>query len=83
MITISENLPISKIIQNNDEDPFKHDRIVKNELLSQGEIDVVKKIFEFKCREMTAGDAFNWLLINEPYCYYEDQLKQIFKEILQ
>ena len=83
LTTISENLPISKIIQNNDDDSFKHDRIVKNDLLSLGEVEVAKKIFEFKCREMTAGNAFNWLLFNEPYCYYEDQLKQIFREILQ
>ncbi len=83
LITISENLPVSKIIQNNDDDPFKHDRGIRNEKLTQGEIELAVKIFEFKCREMPASTAFQWMLNLEPYCYYETQLKDLLKEKLK
>ena len=68
-------MPISKIIQNNDNDPSKHDRMYKREKLSEDEIDQVKKIFNYQCTKMTKSAAFSWILSFEPYCYYEIQLK--------
>lgn len=83
LLTIAENLPVSKIIQNNDDDPFKHDRGSRNDTLTKSEIEIVLKMFEYKSREMTAGNAFNWLLNYEPYCYYESQLKLLLKDKLK
>lgn len=73
---ISNNLPISHIIQNNDEDPSKHDRMYKKESLSAEEISQAKIIYNFQCTKMTRAVAFSWLLGFEPYCYYETQLNK-------
>ena len=76
---ISDNLPIAKIIDNNDIDPSKHDRIlIKNEL-SEEDLKIAKVIFNNKIKETTKSAAITWLLSYEPYCYCEDQLK---KELL-
>jgi hypothetical protein len=76
---ISENIPISDIIKNNDSDPSRHDRMVNKNVLSAEELQDVKKIFRYQCSEMTKNAAFTWLLSFEPYCYYETQLR---KELL-
>lgn len=78
--TISNSLPISKIIQNNDNDPSKHDRMYKREKLSEEEIEQVKKIFNYQCTKMTKSAAFSWILSFEPYCYYEIQLNKELNE---
>ena len=58
---ISENLPVAKIIDNNDRDPSKHDRMLfQNKLL----------------KTETKAVAFSWLLNFEPYCYCEEELKK-------
>jgi hypothetical protein len=72
---ISNNLPVSKIIQNNDDDPSKHDRIYKKERLNEEELIHLRKIFMYQCTKMTRAAAFSWILSFEPYCYYESQLK--------
>lgn len=73
---ISQNLPIVKIIENNDSDPSRHDRMVGRDELSEAGIEEVKKIFQYQCAKMTKPAAFAWLLSFEPYCYYESQLKR-------
>ena len=73
---ISNNLPVSKIIQNNDDDPSKHDRMYKKEKLTLDELHHVKIIFQYQCSKMPKAAALSWLLSIEPYCYYESQLKK-------
>jgi len=76
---ISNNLPIAKIINNNDLDPSKHDRMTAQHKLSKEELEMVRKIFQYQMKTDTKQSAFSWLLNFEPYCYCEDQLK---KELL-
>lgn len=78
--TISNTLPVSKIIQNNDSDPSKHDRMYKKDKLTEEEMLYAKKIFYFQCTKMTKSAAFSWLLSFEPYCYYESQLNKEFND---
>ena len=59
---ISNNIPITKIIQNNDNEPSKHDRISRNEVLSEFELEIAKKIFKFKSIEETKSVALSYLL---------------------
>jgi hypothetical protein len=73
---ISESLPISLIIKNNEEEPTRHDRLNKSDKLSQGDLDLAKKIFELKVRNNTKADAITWLLQHEPFCYYIEQIKE-------
>jgi hypothetical protein len=77
---ISNNLPVSKIIQNNDSDPSKHDRMYKKDKLTDEEILLAKRIFNHQCASMTKSAAFSWLLSFEPYCYYESQLNKEINE---
>jgi hypothetical protein len=77
---ISSTLPVSKIIQNNDIDPSKHDRMYKKDKLTEEEMLHAKKIFNYQCTKMTKSVAFSWLLGFEPYCYYESQLNKEFNE---
>ena len=81
--TIADNLPVSKIIQNNDDDPFRHDRASRNDELNKNDIDLFLKMFDYKSREMLAAIALQWLLNLEPYCYYENQLTEIVKDKLK
>lgn len=76
---ISNNIPITKIIQNNDNEPSKHDRISRNEVLSEFELEIAKKIFKFKSIEETKSVALSYLLSFEPFCYFENQLKKVLK----
>jgi hypothetical protein len=76
----SNNLPISEIIKNNDEDPSKHDRMIKKDKLSEDEIKHAKILFQYQCSLMTKSAAFSWLLNFEPYCYYEMQLNKELNE---
>ena len=76
---ISENLPIAKIIDNNDRDPSKHDRMLSQNNLSKTDLEIATLLFENKMQKETKAVAFSWLLNFEPYCYCEEQLK---KELL-
>jgi len=78
--TISANLPVSKIISNNDENPSMHDRLYKKDRLTNEELHQAKKLFNYQCTLMTRPAAFSWLLSFEPFCYYESQLKAAFNE---
>ena len=76
---ISENLPVAKIIDNNDRDPFKHDRMLFQNKLSETDLEIAKILFQNQMKTDTKAVAFSWLLNFEPYCYCEEQLK---KELL-
>lgn len=76
---ISSNLPVAKIIENNDTDPSKHDRMVSKQELSKSELELARVIFQHQMKTDAKEAAFSWLLNFEPYCYCEDQLK---KELL-
>ena len=76
---ISENLPVAKIIDNNDNDPSKHDRMLTNNILSKTDLEIAKILFSNQMSSKTKSAAFSWLLNFEPYCYCEEQLK---KELL-
>jgi hypothetical protein len=76
---ISENLPVSKIIDNNDSDPSKHDRMLLQNKLSETDLEIAKILFQNQMKTETKAVAFSWLLNFEPYCYFEEQLK---KELL-
>ena len=75
---ISENLPIAKIIDNNDSDPSKHDRMITHSELSSIDLDIAKILFQNQMKSMTKFAALSWLLNFEPYCYCEKQLKKEF-----
>ena len=76
---ISENLPVAKIIDNNDRDPSKHDRMLFQNKLSETDLEIAKILFQNQMKTDTKAVAFSWLLNIEPYCYCEEQLK---KELL-
>ena len=76
---ISENLPVAKIIDNNDSDPSKHDRMISQNKLSEIDLEIAKILFQNQMKTDTKAVAFSWLLNFEPYCYCEDELK---KELL-
>lgn len=76
----SNNIPISEIIKNNDDNPTKHDRMNKKDKLSEVELMHAKILFEYQCTLMTKAAAFSWLLSFEPYCYYEMQLNKELNE---
>jgi hypothetical protein len=76
---ISENLPVAKIIDNNDRDPSKHDRMLFQNKLSETDLEIAKILFQNQMKTETKAAAFSWLLNFEPYCYCEEQLK---KELL-
>lgn len=73
---ISDNLPISKIIENNDIDPSKHDRIIKKDKLSNFELFHAKSLFDLKLQTLSKAKSLDWIMNHEPFCYYEDQLKK-------
>ena len=76
---ISANLPVAKIIDNNDRDPSKHDRMLFQNKLSETDLEIAKILFQNQMKTDTKAVAFSWLLNFEPYCYCEEQLK---KELL-
>jgi hypothetical protein len=76
---ISENLPVAKIIDNNDIDPSKHDRMISQNKLSEVDLEMAKILFQNQMKTETKAVAFSWLLNFEPYCYCEEELK---KELL-
>ena len=76
---ISENLPVAKIIDNNDIDPSKHDRMISQNKLSEIDLEMAKILFQNQMKTETKAVAFSWLLNFEPYCYCEEELK---KELL-
>jgi len=76
---ISENLPVASIIENNDNDSGKHDRMLRTESLSEEELEFAEKIYERIKIEKNKIEALNFLFKCEPFCYHQEQLKKLFK----
>lgn len=79
---LSTNLPVAKIIQNNDEDPGKHDRLNRNESLTEIEKELALKLIESISIDETRLQAIQVLLSIEPWCYHSDQIKKLLDERL-
>jgi hypothetical protein len=77
---LSENLPVARIIENNDNDSGKHDRMVRHEELKKEELDFAKIIFEKVKIEKNKSEALNFILKYEPFCYHQDQIKKYLNE---
>lgn len=77
---LSENLPVARIIENNDNDSGKHDRMIRHEELKKDELDFAKKIYERIKIEKNKAEALNFLLRCEPFCYHQDQIIKYLNE---
>lgn len=75
---LSENLPIAKIIENNDDDPGKHDRMERREILTESELNIGGIWLNTLMTKLTKAEAFDELIKHEPWCYYQNQLKEKF-----
>lgn len=76
---LSDNLPVARIIENNDNDSGKHDRMVRHEELNKEELDFAKNIFEKIKIEKNKSEALSFILKCEPFCYHQDQIKKYLK----
>lgn len=74
---ISNNLPVAKIIDNNDKNPSKHDKMVTQHELSETDIEIAKILFRGYNGKMPKSVAFNELMNFEPYCFFEKQLEDL------
>ncbi|MEO6734399.1 MAG: ATP-binding protein [Ferruginibacter sp.] len=72
---VSENLPVATIVENNDNDSGKHDRMVKPEELTKDELMLAKGIFEKVKIEKDKAAALSFLFKCEPFCYHQEQVK--------
>ena len=77
---LSENLPVATIIANNDNDSSKHDRIVRNDELTDDELELGKAIFEEIKSNKTKAEALNFILMCEPFCYHQEEIKNYLNE---
>ena len=77
---LSQNLPVARIIENNDNDSGKHDRMVRHEELKTEELDFAKIIYESVKIEKNKAEALNFILKCEPFCYHQDQIKKHLNE---
>lgn len=77
---LSDNLPVARIIENNDNDSGKHDRMDRPEELKIDALDFAKKIFERIKIEKNKAEALNFILRCEPFCYHQDQIKKYLNE---
>jgi hypothetical protein len=77
---LSQNLPVARIIENNDNDSGKHDRMVRHEELNKDELDFAKKIYNRIKIEKNKAEALNFILRCEPFCYHEAQIKKYLNE---
>lgn len=73
---ISESLPVASIIENNDNDSGKHDRMNKPEQLNKEELSFAKNIYERIKIEKNKATALEFLFKCEPFCYHQDQIKK-------
>jgi hypothetical protein len=77
---LGQNLPIAQIIENNDQNSGKHDRIAKRDTLTKQEIEIAIEIFEKIKIKKNKFEAINFLLRCEPYCYYHEQISKLFND---
>lgn len=73
---LSNNLPVARIIENNDNDSGKHDRMVKQEELKKDELSLAKSIYEEVKIKSNKSEALSFILKCEPFCYHEEQIKK-------
>jgi hypothetical protein len=77
---IESNLPISKIIENNDLRPNHHDRIKLKDKLSLEYLNIAKDLFDkYRCGH-SHNDSLILLFKCEPYCYHQEQIKSYLNE---
>ena len=77
--TISDCLPVVKIIENHDFNPTAHDRALKQEKLDEYHLISAKVIYQDQKKKTSKSQAFSHLMGMEPYCYYDEQLKDYIK----
>ncbi|MFC2148759.1 ATP-binding protein [Bacteroidota bacterium] len=77
---VSDNLPVAKIIENNDENPSYHDRMVRDEELPQGLLSSARQLFELFKISMTKAEALRQVYKIEPYCYHQEQIKRYLND---
>ena len=77
---IEDNLPISKIIENNEIKPSFHDRMIRAEKLSIEYLQISKSIFDIMKTNLSINESFEQLFLCEPFCYYQDQIKAYLNE---
>ena len=77
---LSQNLPVATIIENNDNDSGKHDRMIKPEELTKEELLLAKSIYERVKIEKNKASALSFLFKCEPFCYHQEQLKSYLNE---
>ena len=77
---LSENLPVARIIENNDNDSGKHDRMDRHEELKNDELEFAKKIYDRIKIEKNRTEALNFIFRCEPFCYHQDQIKNYLNE---
>lgn len=77
---ISDTLPVSRIIENHDEDPSSHDRAFHLEELSSLQLKFSKYIYQDFLVEFNHTEAVSKVLALEPYCYHETQVKNYLKK---
>jgi hypothetical protein len=77
---LSENLPIATIISNNDNDSSMHDRIIRNDKLTEVELELGKAIFEEIKSNKTKSQALNFIITCEPFCYHQEEIKNYLNE---
>jgi hypothetical protein len=73
---ISENLPVARIIENNDNDSGKHDRMLRTEKLSEDDLISAKEIYEKVKIIKNKAEALDFLLKCEPFCYHQEEVKK-------
>ncbi|MCA6075600.1 ATP-binding protein [Fulvivirga sedimenti] len=73
---VSDNLPIAKIIENNEVNPSYHDRMIRNEKMSSELLIAARQLLEYFATSMSKSEAFRKLIKCEPFCYYQDIIKE-------
>lgn len=76
---VSENLPVATIIENNDNDSGKHDRMTRAEELTSEELAFAKSIYEKIKIDKNKHEALTFILKCEPFCYHQEQIKKYLK----
>ena len=77
---IADNLPVARIIENNDNDSGKHDRMLKIESLSEEELILAKDIYEKIKINKNKAEALDFMSKCEPFCYHQEQIKKYINE---
>jgi len=77
---ISDHLPVAGIIENNDNDSGKHDRMNVHVALTKDDLIFGKAIYEKIKIEKNKALALDFILKCEPFCYHQEQVKNYLNE---